>query len=81
MLTADEMVSQAKDYFKAMNDVVKRIQLLQDQAKRQKDIIRLNCVTDKLVQAKVNVNIAEQSMSSLQDSIVDGSGSEIQSPV
>src|SRR5207302_98137 len=70
MLTPDEMVAQAKDYFKAMNDVVKRIQLLQDQAKRQKDIIRLNCVTDKLVQAKVNVNIAEQSMSSLQDSIV-----------
>jgi hypothetical protein len=70
MLTAEDMVSQSKEYFKTMNDVVKRIQLLQDQAKRQKDIIRLNCVTDKLVQAKVNVNIAEQSMASLQESIV-----------
>lgn len=70
MLTADEMVSQSKEYFKTMNDVVKRIQVLQEQAKRQKDIIRLNCVTDKLVQAKVNVNIAEQSMASLQESIV-----------
>ena len=68
-LTPDEMVTQAKDYFKAMNDVLKRIQMLQDQAKRQKDIIRLNCVTDKLVQGKVNINIAEQSMSSLQESI------------
>jgi hypothetical protein len=69
MLTADEMVAQAREYFKNMQDVLKRIQMLQDQSKRQKDIIRLNCVTDKLVQGRVNVNIAEQSMSSLQESI------------
>ncbi|HLK88497.1 MAG TPA: hypothetical protein VKZ18_01305 [Polyangia bacterium] len=63
------MTNQAKDYFKAMGDVLKRIQTLQDEAKRQKDIIRLNCVTDKLVQARVNVNIAEQSMATMQESI------------
>ena len=68
-LTPQEMVTQGNDYFKAMGDVLKRIQLLQEQSKRQKDIIRLNCVTDKLVQAKVNINIAEQSMASLQESI------------
>jgi len=69
MLAPGEMVNQAKEYFRSMNDVLKRIQTLQDQAKRQKDIIRLNCVTDKLVQGKVNLNIAEQSMSSLQENI------------
>jgi len=69
MLAPGEMVNQAKEYFRSMNDVLKRIQALQDQAKRQKDIIRLNCVTDKLVQGKVNLNIAEQSMSSLQENI------------
>jgi hypothetical protein len=68
-LTPQEMVTQATDYFRAMNEVLKRIQLLQEQSKRQKDIIRLNCVTDKLVQAKVNINIAEQSMASLQENI------------
>lgn len=68
-LTPAEMVNQSKDYFKGMGDVVKRIQTLQDQAKREKDIIRLNCVTDKLVQARVNVNIAEQSMATMQESI------------
>jgi hypothetical protein len=68
-LTPDEMVAQAKEYFRGMNDVLKRIQSLQDQAKHQKDIIRLNCVTDKLVQGKVNINIAEQSMSALQENI------------
>ena len=63
------MVNQSKDYFKSMNEVLKRIQTLQDQSKREKDIIRLNCVTDKLVQARVNMNIAEQSMATLQESI------------
>jgi hypothetical protein len=68
-LTPADMVNQSKEYFKTMNDVLKRIQLLQDQAKREKDIIRLNCVTDKLVQARVNINIGEQSMAALQDGI------------
>ena len=69
MLTPAEMTNQAKEYFKGMGDVLKRIQALQDQAKREKDIIRLNCVTDKLVQARVNVNIGEQSMATIQESI------------
>jgi hypothetical protein len=67
-LTPAEMVNQSKEYFKGMADVLKRIATLQDQAKREKDIIRLNCVTDKLVQARVNINIAEQSMASMQES-------------
>lgn len=68
-LTPQEMVKQAKEYFKNMNDVLKRVTLLQEQSKRQKDIIRLNCVNDKLVQAKVNLTIAEQSMAALQENI------------
>jgi hypothetical protein len=68
-LTAQEMVRQGNDYFKNMNETVKRITDLQSQSKRQKDIIRLNCVTDKLVQAKVNVTIADQAMGALQESI------------
>jgi hypothetical protein len=68
-LTPQEMVKTSNDYFKSMNDTVKRITLLQEQSKRQKDIIRLNCVTDKLVQSKVNITIAEQAMAALQESI------------
>ena len=52
-----------------MGEVLKRIQVLQDQAKREKDIIRLNCVTDKVVQVRVNISIAEQSMASLQEAV------------
>jgi hypothetical protein len=68
-LTPEEMSTQGKEYFKSMNEVLKRVQVLQDEAKRQKDIIRLNCVTDKLVQVRVNINIGDQSMAALQESI------------
>jgi hypothetical protein len=68
-LTPQEMVKQGNEYFKSMNETVKRITDLQNQSKRQKDIIRLNCVTDKLVQAKVNITIGEQAMAALQESI------------
>ena len=68
-LTAQDMVRQGNEYIKSMNDTLRRITDLQAQSKRQKDIIRLNCVTDKLVQSKVNITIAEQAMGSLQESI------------
>ncbi|HEX4406473.1 MAG TPA: hypothetical protein VH560_16655 [Polyangia bacterium] len=68
-LSPQEMVQQGNEYFRGMNETVKRIATLQDQSKRQKDIIRLNCVTDKLVQSKVNMTIAEQAMAALQENI------------
>jgi hypothetical protein len=68
-LTPQEMVKAGNDYFKNMAETLKRITNLQAQSKRQKDIIRLNCVTDKLVQAKVNISIGEQAMTALQESI------------
>ena len=68
-LTSEEMVNQSREYTKNMNDVLKRIQVLQDQAKREKDIIRLNCVTDKVVQVRVNISIAEQSIAALQEAV------------
>lgn len=68
-LTPDEMIAQGKQYIAGMNEVLKRTQGLQEEAKRQKDIIRLNCVTDKVVQVRANMNIADQSMASLQEAI------------
>jgi hypothetical protein len=68
-LSPQEMLGQGKEYFRVMNETVGHIQTLQETARRQKDIIKLNCVTDKLVQAKVNINIAEQAMTTMQESI------------
>jgi len=68
-LSSQEMLGQGKEYFRAMNETLGHIQTLQETARRQKDIIKLNCVTDKLVQAKVNINIAEQAMTTLHETI------------
>jgi len=71
-LTPQETVAQAHDYQQQMAGVIRGIQGLQETARRQKDIIKLNCVTDKLIQAKVNANIADQASSSLQENVARG---------
>jgi hypothetical protein len=68
-LSPQDMISQARQYRATAADVLQRIQGQQDQAKKDKDIIRLNCLTDKLVQAKVNINIADTAIVSLEDAV------------
>jgi len=63
------MNSQAREYQQSMSQVLKRIRALEETARRQKDIIKLNCVMDKQVQAKVNANIADQAMAALQENV------------
>ncbi len=68
-LNAEDMMTQSRDYRARVQEILLRIQSLQEQARKQKDIIRLNCLADKLVQAKVNLNIADQAMGSVQEAI------------
>jgi hypothetical protein len=42
---------------------------LQARAREKKDVIKLNCVNDKLVQAKAQMNIADGQSSTLQTSL------------
>ena len=63
------MISQSRQYQQSMGQVLSHIQSLQETARKQKDIIKLNCVSDKLVQAKVNASIADQAMTALQENI------------
>lgn len=62
------MVTNGTAYRKRMADVAQRIQQLIDEARKQKDIIRINCLTDKLVQTKANQNIADRSFTTMQES-------------
>jgi hypothetical protein len=66
-LSVGEMVAQTTEYKKRMEEVAKRIQVLIEEARKQKDIIRINCLTDKLVQVKANQNIADRSSQTMQD--------------
>ena len=66
-LTSQDMLRQGREYRSQMNEAVSRVQSLTEQARKQKDIIRLNCLMDKLVQLRGNVTIADQALAAMQD--------------
>src|SRR5262249_5973674 len=59
-LTPQEMLDQSQEDMKQMNQGLGRVVQLQELARKQNDIIKLNCVNDKLVQIKAAINIAEK---------------------
>jgi hypothetical protein len=71
-LTPQETLAQSKDYYRKMQDVQKRILMLQAKAKKDKDVVKLNCVDDKLVQVRGHQVVTDQSMTSLNSAITRG---------
>ena len=71
-LTPQETLAQSKDYYKKMQDVQKRILLLQAKAKKDKDVVKLNCVNDKLMQVRGHQVVTDQSMTTLNSAITRG---------
>ena len=69
ILSPAEMVAQSKESMTKMQAVLSRVVQLQEVARKQKDIIKLNCVNDKLVQVKGNMNVAESATTLLHESI------------
>ena len=68
-LPAAEMSKNADGMLVKMRDVLKRIVQLQGIARKQKDVIKLNCVNDKLLQVKQLVNIGESNKTNLDEAI------------
>jgi hypothetical protein len=68
-LTPSETLAQSKDFINKMQDTVRRIVQLQELAKKQKDIIKLNCTNDKLLQVKGHLAVGDQAMSSLNEAM------------
>jgi hypothetical protein len=68
-LTPQDMRSNAAEYKERISEVLGRIQALVEVARKQKDIIRFNCLADKLVQVRANTNVAEKAMSALQEAL------------
>lgn len=76
-LTPSEMQSGAETHITGMQDTLRRVVELQQLARKQKDVIKLNCVNDKLLQVKQLLNIAEAGRTNLIESIAqsDDAGS------
>lgn len=71
-LTPQETLAQSKDYYKKMLETQKRITLLQAKAKKDKDVVKLNCVNDKLTQVRGHMTVTDQSMASLNADVAKG---------
>jgi len=65
-LSVPETVAQSKDYYKKMQETQRRVQMLQSKAKKDKDMVKLNCVNDKLTQLNGHMIVGDQAMSTLQ---------------
>ena len=71
-LSSQETQAQAKDYYKKMQETQRRVTQLQAKAKKDKDMVKLNCVNDKLTQLKGHMTVTDQSMSSLTLDVAKG---------
>jgi hypothetical protein len=72
VLTPQETLAQSKDYYKKMQETYRRIQQLQTKAKKDKDMVKLNCVNDKVTQVRGHLTVSDQSMTSLSLQIAKG---------
>jgi hypothetical protein len=66
------MTTRADGYLTKMREVLRRVVQLQGIARKQKDVIKLNCVNDKLLQIKQLVNIGEANKTNLDEAIARG---------
>jgi hypothetical protein len=71
-ISVAEMNEQVEKYFQKMDEILKRMVDLQEIARREKDVIKLNCVNDKLLQLKQLMNIADQAKTNMQEAIARG---------
>ena len=71
-LSPAEMTASSDSMMRYLNGSLRHVTQLHEKAQREKDIIRLNCVNDKLVPLKGQVNVAEASRHALDQAIGNG---------
>ena len=65
-LSAEEQLRQSEEYLKKMRITLHKVKKTAKRARKDKDIIKLNCVNDKLIQIKGNMRLAEQAKDALR---------------
>lgn len=71
-LSPKETQEQARDYYKKMQETQRRVLQLQSKAKKDKDMVKLNCLNDKLTRLNGHMTVTNQSMSTLTLDIAKG---------
>jgi hypothetical protein len=66
VVNAQTMFGNARTFLKQMNETLQRIDSLLEQARRKRDIIMVNCLADKLVQARSNAELSQKAYLGMQ---------------
>lgn len=75
-LSPREMLAEAERRIQEMQAMLTRVVEVQQVARKHKDVIRLNCVNDKLLQVKQLLNIAESARNDLVEAAAAGNEEE-----
>ena len=75
-LSPQEQLTQTGVYQGRMQNILTKVSKLAERARKEKDIIKLNCVNDKLIQIKGNMRVGDQAKSALQGAANRGNTSE-----
>ena len=68
-LTPRQMVDRAEHYIDGMRQRLKEVLKILTNARREKDVVKLNCVNEKVTQVKGLVRVSEQSSINLQEDV------------
>ncbi|MHB1846575.1 MAG: hypothetical protein ACYCWW_17265 [Deltaproteobacteria bacterium] len=68
-LTDKEKLSRGSDAVQAMQETLAQVLKRVEEARRERDLVKLNCVNEKLTQVKALLRIAEQSYIALQEAV------------
>ena len=73
-LTADEISKKSTELQTQMDQDLVHVGRLQAKARKDKDVIKLNCVNDKMVQMKARLNLADEDRAQITDALTLGNG-------
>ncbi len=76
-LSATDMISRAADIKTKIQADYQHMLYIKEQAKKAKDVIKLSCVNDKLVQVKARMNIADETNDQLQVALAHNSDDRV----
>lgn len=73
-LTAEEIAKKSNELHEQMTQDLVHVGRLQQRARKDKDVIKLNCVNDKMVQMKAMMNLADDKRTQVSDALSLGNG-------
>lgn len=79
-LSLPEMVARAEALDAQIKGDMRHVLHLQTKARQEKDVIKLNCINDKLVQLKAQVNIFDAASALLRAGLESGATAEDRQP-